>query len=106
MKHANKPFSRFFSPVAAVLAILVLLGIAVYGIASAARSTNGAGAKIAEESIRRAAVSCYALEGIYPPDYAYLRAHYGVRVDETRYAVVYEVFGSNVMPQITVIPLS
>ena len=56
-----------------------------------------------EESIRRAAVTCYAVEGIYPPDLAYLREQYGIQVDEDRYDVFYEVFGSNIMPDITVL---
>ena len=56
-----------------------------------------------EESIRRAAVTCYAVEGIYPPNLAYLQTHYGLQVDETRYDVFYEVFASNGMPEITVV---
>ena len=56
-----------------------------------------------EESIRRAAVTCYAVEGIYPPDLAYLQEHYGIQVNEGRYHVFYEVFGSNMMPDITVL---
>ena len=56
-----------------------------------------------EESIRRAAVTCYAVEGIYPPDLDYLRRHYGLQVDEKHYDVFYEVFASNIMPDITVV---
>lgn len=56
-----------------------------------------------EESIRRAAVTCYAVEGIYPPDLAYLQEHYGIQVNEDRYYVFYEVFGANMMPDITVL---
>lgn len=56
-----------------------------------------------EDAIRRAAVACYAAEGIYPPDLAYLEDHYGIQVDETRYTVDYAVFASNLMPDITVL---
>lgn len=56
-----------------------------------------------EEALRRAAVTCYAAEGIYPPDLAYLEEHYGVQIDEQRFAVDYTVFGSNLMPDITVL---
>ena len=56
-----------------------------------------------EESLRRAAVACYAAEGIYPPDLDYLREHYGLQIDEDRYTVFYEIFGSNLMPDITVL---
>ena len=87
------------------LAILFMLAFVAYGISSAASAMDDAGLTTAEESIRRAAVSCYAIEGVYPPDYAYLKAHYGVRVDETRYTIIYEVFASNMMPDITVIKI-
>ena len=59
-----------------------------------------------EESVRRAAVTCYAMEGIYPPDLDYLQWHYGLQVDEKHYDVFYEVFGSNIMPDITVVEKS
>ena len=58
-----------------------------------------------EQSVRRAAVACYAAEGIYPPDLAYLQRHYGVQVDGERFTVMYEVFSSNLMPDITVLEL-
>lgn len=56
-----------------------------------------------EESLRRSAAACYAAEGIYPPDLAYLQEHYGVQIDEERYTVYYDVFASNLMPDITVL---
>lgn len=56
-----------------------------------------------ETALRRAAVACYAAEGIYPPTAAYLTEHYGIQIDEDRYAVFYEVFADNLMPEITVI---
>ena len=43
-----------------------------------------------EESIRRAAVACYAAEGIYPPNVEYLKNHYGIQIDENKYAVFYD----------------
>ena len=48
-------------------------------------------------------VACYAAEGVYPPDLAYLEEHYGVQIDEERFTVSYVVFGSNLMPDITVL---
>lgn len=56
-----------------------------------------------EVAIRRSAVACYATEGIYPPDIAYLEDNYGVQIDREQYAVHYEVFASNMMPDITVL---
>ena len=56
-----------------------------------------------EAALRRAAVACYAAEGFYPPDVDYMTAHYGLQYDEATYQVHYEIFASNLMPDITVV---
>ena len=58
---------------------------------------------MAERAVREAAVSCYALEGAYPATYEDLKARSGIAVDEEKYAVFYEIFASNIMPEITVV---
>jgi len=55
-----------------------------------------------EQALQRTAVACYAVEGVYPPDVAYMRQHYGLTFDESRYTVHYEPVASNLMPQIHV----
>ena len=66
-------------------------------------STESADQSRLEDTVRRAAAACYAIEGIYPPDVAYLEEHYGIRIDWARYTVDYQVFASNLMPDITVL---
>ena len=56
-----------------------------------------------EDAIRKAAVACYAAEGFYPPDVAYLQEHYGLQWDSKTYVIHYEIFASNLMPDITVL---
>lgn len=56
-----------------------------------------------EEALRRAAVACYAAEGIYPPDVEYMKEHYGIQINEERYRVIYDAFAENLMPDITVL---
>ena len=56
-----------------------------------------------EDAVRRSAVACYAAEGIYPPNLEYLEEHYGIQVDRERYTVMYEIFASNLMPDVTVL---
>ena len=56
-----------------------------------------------EDALRRAAAACYAAEGVYPPDAASLEEQYGVQVDGRRFTVAYDIFGSNLMPVITVL---
>ena len=56
-----------------------------------------------EQALKRCAVTCYATEGIYPPDVKYMKEHYGIQIDEARYLIRYEVFAENLMPEITVL---
>lgn len=67
------------------------------------RGRHEEGMRQLEDSIRRAAVACYAAEGIYPPDLAYLTEHYGIQIDEGQYFVHYEAIAENLMPEIAVI---
>ena len=56
-----------------------------------------------EDSIRRACISCYSLEGIYPPTLQYLEDNYGLQINDKHYAVFYDIFAENIMPDITVV---
>lgn len=73
------------------------------GLQQAARQERLEEKRLAEESIRRGVITCYALEGVYPPDYEYLEENYGIQVDEEKFTVFYEIFASNIMPDITVV---
>lgn len=57
---------------------------------------------VAEKAIQRAALQCYALEGSYPPDLKYLEANYGIIINSDRYYYQYDIFASNIMPEIVV----
>ena len=65
-----------------------------------------AGKQQLETVLRRTAVSCYAAEGFYPPDVAYMQEHYGLQFDEETYIVRYDLTASNWMPDITVLERS
>lgn len=57
-----------------------------------------------EDAVRRAAVSCYAAEGRYPGKLSYLEERYGLQLDD-RFAVHYDVFASNLAPDVTVVTI-
>lgn len=59
-----------------------------------------------EQTLRQCAVTCYAVEGVYPPSVEYMKEHYGIRLDEEHYLVQYEVIAENLMPDITVLEKS
>ena len=56
-----------------------------------------------EEALRRAALSCYASEGYFPPDLDYIIENYSVQVDREHFHVFYDVFAENMMPSIDVV---
>lgn len=56
-----------------------------------------------KEAVKRSAVSCYAIEGFYPSTIDYLEKNYGLVIDRESYTVYYEAYGSNMLPDITVL---
>ena len=94
--------SAIFRWLAALLAALCLV-LFISSLASVDRQQGEEGRQQLETALRRAAVACYAAEGIYPPTVEYLQQHYGVQIEEERYIVFYEIFANNLMPDITVL---
>lgn len=88
-------------PVVAVCAVLWLFT----AISNLEQGRDMEGKKQLEDAVRRAALSCYASEGSYPPSIDYLKKHYGIQIDESRYVVYYDIQAQNLMPEITVIEL-
>lgn len=106
MGKKKKLGSRLFSlggVLEASLFFLLLLLAVLFGLRNADEALDAHGQRLAEEAVRRAAVSCYALEGAYPESYEYLKAHYGLQINEELYGVSYVVFASNLMPDISVV---
>jgi hypothetical protein len=98
-KQIGRRLAGLLWPTLAVVVLLCFLS----GLLSLQNGRMDDERKQLEEAVRRAAVACYAAEGVYPPSLDYLQAHYGVQIDETRYTVSYIVFASNMMPDITVL---
>jgi len=55
------------------------------------------------KSIEVSINSCYGTEGKYPSNLEYLIDNYGLVINENKYIVYYETFGSNIRPNIKVI---
>ena len=92
--------------VSTALGLALFVGVLVWvlhGIRDAAAVSDREGLRVAERAVRQAAVSIYALEGAYPATYEELKARSGIAVDEDKYAVFYDIFASNLMPEITVL---
>ena len=91
--------------VAPVIFTFVVIAMIVVGLRATEVSSRAEGIRLLEEGVMRAAVQCYAIEGVYPESIKYVEDRYGIYIDRTRYAVHYRIFASNFLPDITVLEL-
>lgn len=99
----TKRSKAIVTTLATLLLFAVVLCAVLVGVDRLTASSTEEGVRATRQAIERAAVLCYASEGFYPPDLAYIERNYGLQIDYTNYVVRYEVFASNVMPNITVV---
>ncbi|MEG1267877.1 MAG: hypothetical protein RSD35_01385 [Oscillospiraceae bacterium] len=80
----------------------VVIIVCFYGFSAASHTVDSEAIASTEQTLRRAVIECYALEGIYPPSLEYIEKHYGVQIDREQYFVSYVSYGQNIMPDIVV----
>jgi len=90
------------------LAVTVVVFVAVILLFSSLmgrteETANREQTSLLEAAIRNAAVTSYATEGKYPATLEEIVQTYGVVIDHDRFYVRYDVFGTNIMPDIYVI---
>lgn len=90
---------RFFS-LAIFAALLAACSIAFTHFEQVNRQNNSS---LLLQKIDRAVINCYAIEGTYPPSFEYLKENYGIRVDDKKYYVDYQIFASNIKPEIRLV---
>lgn len=88
--------------VLSVVVILLFIGYLYFAVDGARKSNDDEKYNILADAIARSAVQCYAIEGFYPPDIEYLENNYGLVVDYDKYVISYNVFASNIMPDVEV----
>ena len=92
--------------ISTALGLALFLGVTLWvlhGVREASAVSDREGLRMAERAVRQAAVSVYALEGAYPATYDDLKERSGIAVDEEKYVVFYDIFASNLMPEIMVL---
>ena len=85
------------------LLVTALLLCFLSGISNVTKGHSREDKRRLEEVLREAAVSCYSVEGMYPPNLEYLEKHYGVQIDRRHFIVRYTAIAENLMPDITVL---
>ncbi len=86
-----------------VLAFLILFVLFIQGVSSVSESTLSKQQESLETALERSISQCYAVEGSYPPSLEYLKQHYGLLYDEDSFLIDYEYYGSNLLPEVTVL---
>ena len=89
-----------------IVAILIFVALIIAFILLVNNITNkgdGRELEIVRDAVKNAALTCYAVEGMYPEDLQYLREHYNLSYNEEKYIVYYRPFATNVIPSIKVV---
>ena len=89
-------------PIAFTVVIMVMTMV---GLRQAEESSRAEGVRLLEEAIVRAAVHSYAVNGYFPESLAYISENFGIFIDRSRFVVHYEVFATNLLPDIRVFEL-
>ncbi len=101
-KKKNRPLLRLMGLAGICMGAAVLLWLVSGRLERTAKEEQ---TELLREALNQAVVSCYAIEGRYPQSLDYLIENYGIRIDEERYAVTYEIFAENIRPGIRVVRL-
>lgn len=101
--YSDRKTNRIAPILAIVLVFLLLCVLLFLVLGSSGKDLEEDGAMAIQDAVRRHALQCYVVEGVYPPDLAYLEENYGLQVNTRDYYVVYDAFASNVPPTIRVI---
>lgn len=90
----------------AVYFFAIIFGMFLGGITNVENSGEAESKRVLEESVHKAIISCYAIEGRYPESVEYLKENYNLIYDEEKYDIGYSIFADNVMPDVYIIDLA
>lgn len=86
-----------------VLALIVLLVLVYLFFGDSGRDINEESTQAIQEAVRRSALQCYVVEGVYPSTLEYLEENYGLQVNREDFYIAYDAFASNLPPEVHVI---
>ena len=93
-----------FRGVAVTVAVFILLlAVLLTGIRQIDTRNSAERAASLKAAVLRATVTCYAVEGRYPTDVAYLEANYGLAYDRQKFIVTIDSFADNLLPDLAVL---
>lgn len=85
-----------------ILAAAVAAALWLKVAPASGRDIQEEGGRALKAAVERSALQCYVVEGAYPSDVAYLEEHYGLQINREDFYIYYDVFASNVPPDVRV----
>lgn len=89
-----------------IIAFIILFLIFYDAIGSVDETTAKQQHNHLVKSLQRNISQCYAVEGTYPPSLDYIKENYGLTYDDNLVFIDYQFIGTNIYPDITIIPLT
>ena len=96
---------RNLTQISLIITALVIAAVGVVAFVSIGDFNDGFSEKQTNEirnTVAEYVAQCYALEGAYPPDLEYLEDNYGLQLDKDKYIYHYEMFATNIFPDVRV----
>lgn len=103
MKRRKNQSSALFQILVVPVVLIVCLCFVLTAVGNVETGHKEENEKRVEDTIKKAVINCYAIEGRYPATLEYVEEYYGLQINRERYDVFYEVFADNIMPDITVL---
>jgi hypothetical protein len=85
-----------------LIVIITLFVVVLVGVNSFEQSYTMNALDYSQQALKKTVLQCYAFEGNYPPDLAYLVNNYGLVLDEERFVYHYRFIGNNILPEMAV----
>lgn len=103
MRRRRRRGSQLLAVIALPLVVICVLLLFTAALNNLNSDRHDESRRLLEDSLHRAATICYAAEGCYPPTLEQLCERCGIQIDQNRFAVFYDCFAENLMPDITVL---
>lgn len=99
----QKNSSTYGSVWFSIVMFIVLIGILLVGLYFISEKNTKQEKKLLEQTIQKAIIQAYIYDGSYPESLEVLKKDFKLEYNESRFFVDYQVFGANIIPDVTVI---
>ena len=92
-------------PILFLILVILLAAAGIWRMQSESKKDLETESAVAiQNAVERNARQCYVVEGVYPPNLAYMEDNYGLQVNTKKFYITYEAFASNLPPTVKVTP--